>query len=337
MYAEKAKLHQREKDYKLGNLRTVALDVTDKCNMSCSHCYAETFMRKKPVDLDSLGRAFDELRGMGCYHYVLQGGEPIADPERLEAVVSQIGAEDHYLNLISNGWQMTRETLSWLVGLGIDKVTFSLDSSIEDAHDANRRKGSYARVLNAIDHAREMGLLVGVSTVVARSGVGSPGFVGLLNMARAKQIRLDVQIAMPVGKWDGRMDVLASEADISGLLRLRRESPRLPNGQVLLNRDVYNYGGLDHCPAGSEFMAIAVDGSVLPCNFVQHSLGNVSTGSIRKMRSDLIKQRWFDGTYPVCLAGESEEFISKYIVGNVEKAKPMDAYALYNLDGGNDG
>ena len=61
MYSEKPKLHRRGKLYKQGNLRAISLDVTPKCNMSCPHCYAETFVHAKPIELDILQKALDEL------------------------------------------------------------------------------------------------------------------------------------------------------------------------------------------------------------------------------------------------------------------------------------
>lgn len=32
-------------------MRTVAIDVTPKCNMKCEHCYAEPFAHVEPVEL----------------------------------------------------------------------------------------------------------------------------------------------------------------------------------------------------------------------------------------------------------------------------------------------
>lgn len=42
MYAEKPLLHLRQRAARPGQLRSIAVDVTPACNMTCSHCYAET-------------------------------------------------------------------------------------------------------------------------------------------------------------------------------------------------------------------------------------------------------------------------------------------------------
>lgn len=84
MYDLKTKLHEREKAYQSGNLKTIALDVTNKCNMHCKFCYAETFVQKKPIELNILQKALEEAYNMGVCHYILQGGEVLADYERLK-------------------------------------------------------------------------------------------------------------------------------------------------------------------------------------------------------------------------------------------------------------
>ena len=93
MYKDKIKLHAKQEAYnklcaKCDNktllpLRSVALDVTSLCNMTCPHCYAKTFMNKKMISLELLKKALDELYELGVFHYILQGGEAIFDKKRL--------------------------------------------------------------------------------------------------------------------------------------------------------------------------------------------------------------------------------------------------------------
>ena len=114
MYSEKKKLHERERNHRAGELRTIALDVTGKCNMRCKFCYAETFTDKTPVSLDVLKKALDEAYEMGVCHYILQGGEVCADYDRLKAIIEMIYPDETYINIVSNGWLMTRDKIEEL-------------------------------------------------------------------------------------------------------------------------------------------------------------------------------------------------------------------------------
>lgn len=331
MYSEKILLHQRQRKYRSGQLRTIALDVTSRCNMNCPHCYAETFNRVSPVEINQLIPVLEEAYQLGVHHYVLQGGEAILDPDRLESIIKNIHPDETYINVISNGYAMTRDTIGWLKNLKVDKIAFSLDSGIPDEHDANRAIGSFGKVLNAIDNVIAAGLLTSISTVVKKDSLLSKGFSETLRFAKEKNIRVDIQIAMPVGKWDGKKEILITPDEAAEIKRLQVEYPELPNGQKMINRDIFNFGGPDHCPAGTEFMAITADGHFLPCNFCQFSLGKITEKPLEVMRNDLIQSPWFTGERSKCLVGEDVEFIDNFIVPFIEKEKPLDAYSVFNL------
>lgn len=331
MYALKSKLHERQKGHAAGTLRTIALDVTPLCNMSCPHCYAETFVDVRPIDLRYMAKALDEAYSLGVYHYVLQGGEPIMAPQRLQAIIGMIRPEETYINTVSNGWAMSRDKIRWLKGLGVDKITFSMDSGVPEEHDRGRGTGSFARVLKAVDDVLAEGLLCSVSTVVTHQNLHGAGFQLILDFAKSKGIRVDVQIAEPVGKWDGELDALVTPEDAAHLKRLSAEYPVLPNGQRMITRDVYCASG-DRCPAGTEFMSIAADGTVLACNFLQFSLGNIRDRTLREMRAAITGCSYFNGRHPCCPIGEDRRFAAQFVTPYKGRPKPLDARKVFALD-----
>jgi MoaA/NifB/PqqE/SkfB family radical SAM enzyme len=332
MYSQKPLLHQRQQAARPGRLRTIAVDVTSACNMTCGHCYAETFRQAEPVSLEVLGRAFDQFHDLGVFHYVFQGGEPIMAPGRLEAILGMCHPDESYLNVVSNGWRMTPETIRWLKALQVDKITFSLDSGLEAEHDARRLPGSYRKVLQAVDEVLAEGLLTSLSIVITHGSLHSEGFRRALEIVQAKGIRMDAQIAEPVGKWDGRKDDLITPEDAAFIKSLQLSLGRTAQGQTVINRDVY-CGDRDHCPAGTEFMGLTADGQLLPCNFLQYSLGHVADRDIAPMREALIASPWFDGSRPHCICGEDPAFIDQFIVPYVDLPKPLDARAVFGLGG----
>ncbi len=330
MYDKKPKLHERQRAHKFGELRTLTLDVTPLCNMKCACCYAETFAHVKPVELSILKRTMDEAYEMGVYHYVLQGGEPIVDAERLETILYMCPPDETYINIVTNGWDMSYEKIHWLKELKVDKITFSLDSGIEQEHDSTRMVGSYRRVMGAIDEVLSIGLLSSISTIVTHQSLHSEGFNKAYQYAKAKGIRIDVQIAEPVGQWDGKKEYLMTPSDSEYIKKLQLNCPVLKNGQRMVNRDIFT-GEKDHCPAGTEFMELSTDGQILPCNFLQFSLGTIRDRTITEARNALLTNGWFDGKHSKCLCGEDHEFIGKYIMPYVGQPKPLDAYEIFNL------
>lgn len=335
MYADKEKLHEKERNKKPGTFWTILIDVTYRCNMNCQHCYAEPFVGVKPVEFEALKRMFEEAHMLGVSHYVLLGGEPIMDRERTAFILNSCYPEESYITVASNGWSMTCDTIRWLKELKVDKISVSLDSGIEEEHDANRRPGSFKRVMEAIDNILAEGLNAAIDVVVTHQSLYSEGFKKAYEYSKAKGVRLDLQIAEPIGKWDGRKDVLITPEDAEYIKKLQTECPVLPNGQRMIKRDIFNFGGKDHCPAGTGFLHITADGEVFPCNFLQFTLGNIRDKSLTKMRNDVLTNPWFNTTtHPCCLAGEDHKFIDTYIMPNRYKTKPLDAYAVFNLKSG---
>jgi len=299
--------------------------------MKCARCYAETFAHIKPIELNILQRAMDEAYEVGVYHYVLQGGEPIQDSDRLEAILRMCHPDETYINVVSNGWDMTVDKIRWLRDLKVDKIAFSLDSGIEKEHDAKRRPGSYRRVLEAIDNVLNMGLLTSISIVVTHQSLHSEGFIRAYKFAKCKGIRIDVQIAEPVGKWDGKKKYLMTPEDSKYIKQLQVNSPILKYGQRMVNRDIFTEDQ-DHCPAGTEFIGLSADGQLLPCNFLQLSLGNIRDRTITEMRKALLTSSWFNGKHSKCLCGEDQEFINTFVMPYVDQPKPLDAYSVFNLE-----
>lgn len=333
VYADKPKLHERQKNHKEGNLRTVVFDTTSKCNMHCPHCYFKTFRKTKPIELEKLEKPLQELQDMGVYHFIFGGGEPIMNLNRLEKIISIIGPNKNYINVLSNGWHMNLENIKKLKKLGVDKICFSLDSGIEEEHDKNRMKGSYKRVIEAVNNTVSEGLFASVTAVPTHENLYSKGFNKLLDYVKEKDVRLQIDIAMPVGEWDGREDILLTDEDTVYLKKLSLDNSFSTDGHPLIKRDLYSEGG-DKCRAGTEGLYITVNGELTPCVFLQYSLGNIAEKSIKRMRADLIKSEWFNGKHIKCLCGENREFFKKFIKPYKGIPKPLDAYKVFGLKRG---
>jgi hypothetical protein len=80
-------------------------------------------------------------------------------------------------------------------------------------------------------------------------------------------------------------------------------------------------------------MSLTADGQVMPCNFLQFTLGDIRQRNIAGMREALLTSRWFDGSHPWCICGEDSEFIERFIVPYVDLPKPLDARKVFGLPG----
>ncbi|WP_031480999.1 radical SAM/SPASM domain-containing protein [Maridesulfovibrio frigidus] len=314
----------------------IAIDVTNKCNMNCEHCYASTFKHIPEVEINEFKTFCDEAYQLGASHYILQGGEAILDFERLKKLIPLLYPQESYINVMSNGWEMDIEMIRKLKNLDVDKIGLSLDSGFAKEHDANRMPGAYDRVITAIKNIKSEGLHSSISTVVTRGSLQNANFKKILEIASKLDVRVDVQVAMPVGKWEGKKDIRITPDEAKFLKNIYISKGLLPSGRRHIGRDIYKFSEKDRCIAGKYFMAVTASGEILPCNFCQYTLGNIKDTSLIQARQDLMTSKWFQGTHPRCLLGEDDDFFDQYVTPNIAKEKPLDAYELFSLERTND-
>ncbi len=133
-------------------LSQIQFDITNRCNMSCTHCRNGDLQEKdiRELALDECKRVFDEARMLGCQWVNICGGEPLLHKD----VYSIIKYTSRYANtiLLTNGYLIDNEVANKLRQANTTLVQISLDSSVPGKHDEMRnRKGAYDHVFRAVE------------------------------------------------------------------------------------------------------------------------------------------------------------------------------------------
>lgn len=148
------------------SLRYLELQITDRCNLRCRHCYlGETEGRELPVH--EIGTLLDEFEEMQGLRLLITGGEPLMH-RSFDAINELLPAYAFRKVLFTNGLLLRDETLHML---NVDEVQFSIDG-MEHGHDALRGKGSYQLLLKRVESALRAGMTVSVATMVHRENLG---------------------------------------------------------------------------------------------------------------------------------------------------------------------
>ena len=153
----------------------VIWEVTRACALACKHCRAEA---QTSADANQLTTAegitlLQQLRsGFGPLLVVLTGGDPLAraDLTQLIATGSELGLRMALTPSATN--LLTREALAELQRAGLSRVALSLDGSTAAAHDDFRGvPNTFARTMQAMDWARELGLSRQINSSIHRGNV----------------------------------------------------------------------------------------------------------------------------------------------------------------------
>lgn len=231
------------------------LELTNRCNLRCVHCYTDSHPGSGGRDLltteayESLLRQAYEL---GCRRMQFIGGEPQLHPDflRLLGTAKETGFE--FIEVFSNLTRLREDTLRFATEAGVHFATsvYSDDPAVHDA--VTRVRSSHARTVGNLGRLVERGVAT-----------------------RAAVITID-QAPGAAGRTKAYLHGLGVPAVRAGEVR------GFGRGEQLLGRP----GGLDglcgHCWAGK--LCVAPDGAAYPCVMAREwTVGNVLDASLAEI------------------------------------------------------
>jgi MoaA/NifB/PqqE/SkfB family radical SAM enzyme len=130
-------------------MSSLVIELTDRCNLRCTHCPTGRHGGRGELDLALLDRVLRQAHTHGIDHLSFTGGEPTLH-SRFPDIVQHTYTAGYRFGLVSNGWVMAQRLESLLPYRDrLRVITFSLDGAREATHDAQRGTGSFRRVMQA--------------------------------------------------------------------------------------------------------------------------------------------------------------------------------------------
>ncbi|HTZ55232.1 MAG TPA: radical SAM protein [Candidatus Acidoferrum sp.] len=155
---------------------TVALDafdflwieLTPRCNLRCTHCYAESGPEQPLhaiMDVDDWKRTLSEASALGCRSVQFIGGEPTLYPGLAPLIEYAREVGFTTVEVFTNGTAFTPRLKELFTRAHVD-LAFSVYADSPDVHDAiTQQVGSLARTLASIRWALDAGLAVRAGVV----------------------------------------------------------------------------------------------------------------------------------------------------------------------------
>lgn len=284
------------------------------CNFHCQHCCEEPYMsrdlKKRTGGIDprpqmnlddykELSRQADEY---GIFRFVLTGGEALLD-KNLDKLIDVLDPKKHLIILDTNGWTFDDEKAKWFADLGGYKAQISLDSYIEQEHDDFRsHKGSYKRVMRALQASKKANLELLISTCIIRDRVFSKEFEDLCNFCKVEDIPLYVTLAKPVGTAREQDLWVCTKKDVDQLKYLEDK-------YNIFTHMSPSYGQPGRCITVKGINTVNHDGEIVPCPYMDLSIGNVTKEPLAKILDRGMKNSWLGPYRDECIIGEHQDFI----------------------------
>jgi AdoMet-dependent heme synthase len=279
-------------------------EVTQACDLACVHCRASAQPDRDPMELstDEGKHLINQIAALKVPVFVLTGGDPIKRPDLFELIghARSVGVR---VSLTPSATPLlTKNIVARLKEAGLARLAVSMDGASAETHDAFRgMSGSFARTLDAIRWANEIGLPVQINTTFSRRNIAEIDEIVAL-MEKLKITLWSVFFLVPTGR--GKLnDLLSADefelvfAKVYNLSKTARFDIKTTEAQhyrrfVLQQRVTQRRSGLETNSAhersvdaigraprglndGKGFVFISHKGEVFPSGFLPLSAGNI--------------------------------------------------------------
>jgi radical SAM protein with 4Fe4S-binding SPASM domain len=150
-------------------LDRIQIELSLRCNLSCSYCYSESGPTKTDVmDAPTVIDLVDQAERAGVSWVDLTGGEFLIF-KGWQDVLSEVRIRGLATTIHTNGILLTERNAAFIRDAGVRTVQVSADSHEAALHDSIRGlSGAHAKLLRGIRTAKEAGLRVRVLLVAHR-------------------------------------------------------------------------------------------------------------------------------------------------------------------------
>lgn len=238
------------------SLRYLLLNITNKCNLACRHCYYSK--GEKHIKLNLFEKAVSQFEEMGGLKLMLSGGEPLLHPEFWNLMEILPSCELRVV-VLSNGTLIDKKAAGRLASY-VDEVQVSIDGI--SSHDMLRGKGSYRKAMRGISNLKSFGIPVSIATMVHR--YNAQEFEEMQKLFSDREvISWSVDVPCATGTLLENMEFLLDARDAALFLK-------------------YGFGAGGHessgdYTCGSHLCAVSPEGKVSKCGFFESEpVGNVN-------------------------------------------------------------
>lgn len=254
-------------------LETLFLEVTDRCNEHCLHCYTDASPERTDIlSMDEIQCVLTDASKLGCSVVQFTGGDPLLHPHLAECAIyaRKLGYTD--VEIYTNGLRLSPTMLEKLAPAN-PSFAFSIYSHDADTHDGiTRVLGSHRRTVAAIRQCLQQEIDIRVGIILMAENMGQEHDI-------CRYLRHDIGLddndfgfdtvkGSGRGVWfDYTPDLEMSDLDTPDMTEKEGSPP------------AHTHGGK---------LCVAASGNVYPCIFSRHAmLGNIHDQSLTDIISAL--------------------------------------------------
>jgi MoaA/NifB/PqqE/SkfB family radical SAM enzyme len=256
----------------------LVISPTMKCNLKCYGCYAWEYSKKEDLPYDVCNRVIQEANDIGIYFFVITGGEPFVWDHLFDFLELH---NDSFFQIYTNGTAINDSVAKKLAELGNAVPCISIEG-FEKETEKRRGKGTWQKIMTAMDALRENGVLFGYSVTATRENNDLVVSDELVDFFVEKGCFIGWYFNyIPIGK-EPNLDLMPTPEQRDYRRKRILEIRKTKN---IIVADFWNDGNLvNGCMAGGKnYLHINVSGDVEPCVFVHFAADNIKEKSLAEV------------------------------------------------------
>ncbi len=254
--------------------RFLRIHLTERCNLTCIHCYADSspyVSSEGELSRERWLTLISDFAALGGERVLFTGGEALVHSGCLDLMAHAHSLRLH-VTLFTNGILLPRHIDR--IAATADEVQVSIDGPTAESNDPIRGIGSFQAAVHAVDLLSERRIAVRISTVVMHQNWDAIKS-GYLDFAR-RWAGSDVSFRINYGLMEhGRGEDLPPVLDINEtrpVVDLLMSQLHPGDEQRILRRA--------HGCGYAEQIVVAPNGDIHPCHLLDGALANIDDGSL---------------------------------------------------------
>lgn len=312
----------------------ILMDPTAACNLKCTGCWAAEYNKSDSLTNEELDRIITEGKQLGIYMYIYSGGEPLVRKDDLIALARE--HDDCMFLAFTNATLVDEKFAKELQEVGNFALAISVEG-FEEETDMRRGKGTFRKVMAAMDILKKYGIGYGFSTCYHSKNTEVIGSDEYIELMLEKGCLFGWYFTyMPLGK-DAVMELLSTPEQREYMYHRVRE---IRKSRPIFVLDFWNDGEyVEGCIAGGKnYFHINASGDVEPCAFIHYSNVNIKeTDLLSALQSPLFKQYAINQPFnhnhlrPCPLLDNPEKLKQMVYSSNAYSTQPIDKESVEEL------
>lgn len=256
----------------------VFIEITNKCNLKCKHCYKGTALNSdnmSPISLIRYKELLNELKKIGVFDIVFTGGEATLNEDCIDLLryASKLG---FMVTLLTNAQLIDNKFVKDIIDINLFSVKISFYGN-EEFHDLFvGKEGSYKQSLSALEE------------INIAKGIGEATYVVLEDNFKYCDEFKKYLDEKSIGVSFTSLIMPTTYGDMEP----KKYALSYENNIIFCEKFITELGGSE-CNAGISRFRVTPNGDVFPCELLEeYNFGNINQNTFRQILDSKAKSDW---------------------------------------------